>query len=275
MAVDHGIDVRRAREIVGTSSGAIAGSMIALAFDAYDLAALVAGADDFLGEDSRLLGARFRADLPATPPLPRMLRWQSPQSVLASCLDLCRGNMRAVVLRLLREGSFDLREHLAFLAERQWRDVRIPITICTAHARSGHRLTWTADGGSTLIDAVMASCTLPGIMSPIAIGGVPVVDGGVASPTSSDLLAGKGRPDLVLVVSPMSASGARTPAGRMTARFSQAALSRELRMYDADQTVVVVEADGALGHDIVDDPLHAPAPLELMRSTFLAAGLAA
>jgi NTE family protein len=52
-------------------------------------------------------------------------------------------------------------------------------------------------------DAVAASCAIPGVYRPVEIGGRRYVDGGVCSASSMDLLAGRGL-DLVICLNPLS-----------------------------------------------------------------------
>ncbi len=56
------------------------------------------------------------------------------------------------------------------------------------------------DTGWPLLDAVAASCAVPGVHPPITVGGRRLVDGGLRSPTDADLAAGC---DRVLVVAPV------------------------------------------------------------------------
>jgi NTE family protein len=61
---------------------------------------------------------------------------------------------------------------------------------------------------ATPAEAVAASCAIPGFFSPVMIGDVAYIDGGLHSPTNADLLAERGLDlDLVIVSSPMSISG--------------------------------------------------------------------
>jgi NTE family protein len=58
-------------------------------------------------------------------------------------------------------------------------------------------------------DAVAASCAIPGFYRPVKIGRRRYVDGGVCSASSADLLAGRGL-DLVICLNPLSGSAATT-----------------------------------------------------------------
>jgi NTE family protein len=80
-----------------------------------------------------------------------------------------------------------------------------PLWVCTVDYDTGRRVVFGRAGAppSTLADAVLASCAIPGWLAPRTIGGHRYVDGGIASVTSLDLLA---REDLdeVYVLAPMA-----------------------------------------------------------------------
>jgi NTE family protein len=64
---------------------------------------------------------------------------------------------------------------------------------------SGEVAVFTRCSGVALVDAVAASCAVPGVWPPVAIGGRRYMDGGTRSMTNADLAAGAER---VLVVVP-------------------------------------------------------------------------
>jgi NTE family protein len=67
-------------------------------------------------------------------------------------------------------------------------------------AQTGEMAVFTKDSGVSLVDAVAASCAVPGIWPPVSIGGRRYIDGGIRSATNADLAAGS---DRVLVVVPL------------------------------------------------------------------------
>jgi NTE family protein len=75
------------------------------------------------------------------------------------------------------------------------RDLRIP----AVDAVTGEVVIFTRDSGVTLVDAVAASCAVPGIWPPATIGDRRYVDGGVRSSTNADLAAGA---DQILLITP-------------------------------------------------------------------------
>lgn len=65
---------------------------------------------------------------------------------------------------------------------------------------AGEFVVFTADGGVGLVDAVAASCAVPGVWPPVTIDGHRYMDGGVRSPTNADLAADA---DVALVLTPV------------------------------------------------------------------------
>ncbi|HET6817407.1 MAG TPA: patatin-like phospholipase family protein [Mycobacteriales bacterium] len=97
---------------------------------------------------------------------------------------------------------------------------------------AGRRVAFGRPGApeSSLADAVVASCAIPGWYSPAVIGGRRYVDGGTCSPTSLDLLAREGL-DEVVVLAPMVSFDMDDPAtlvGRVERRFRRAMTKRVL-----------------------------------------------
>ena len=75
-----------------------------------------------------------------------------------------------------------------------------PVLIPVVDATSGARRVLDRHSGVALVDAVAASCAVPGVWPPVTIGGVRYIDGGVWSLANADLAAGH---DRVLVLAPI------------------------------------------------------------------------
>lgn len=73
------------------------------------------------------------------------------------------------------------------------------LALPAVDAETGEPVTFTRDSGVALVDAVAASCAVPGIWPPATIGGRRYIDGGVRSSTNADLAAGC---DRILVITP-------------------------------------------------------------------------
>ncbi|MFC5186084.1 patatin-like phospholipase family protein [Actinomadura harenae] len=75
-----------------------------------------------------------------------------------------------------------------------------PLVVPAVNATTGEPVIWTKDSGVPLVDAVAASCAVPGIWPPVTVGDVRYIDGGIRSMVNADLAAGFER---VLVVAPL------------------------------------------------------------------------
>jgi NTE family protein len=75
------------------------------------------------------------------------------------------------------------------------------LKIIAVDLETGQRAVFDRDSGVDLVDAVAASCAVPGAWPPVLINGRHYVDGGVQSATNADLAAGCAR---LLVVAPLT-----------------------------------------------------------------------
>ncbi|MCR8577635.1 patatin-like phospholipase family protein [Streptomyces sp. Isolate_219] len=78
------------------------------------------------------------------------------------------------------------------------------LVVTAVDAATGERTAFDDTSGVGLLDAVGASCAVPGIYPPVTIDGTRWIDGGVHSTANADLASGYGR---VVVVAPLAASG--------------------------------------------------------------------
>ncbi|NQX27756.1 patatin-like phospholipase family protein [Microbacteriaceae bacterium VKM Ac-2854] len=104
------------------------------------------------------------------------------------------------------------------LANHDWseRDLRIT-AVDTA---TGDLRVFDRHSGVDLVDAICASCAVPGVWPPVTIDGVRYMDGGIRSGSNADLAAGSA---WVLIVSPRPGTG--TPGIGTIAPPELAALS--------------------------------------------------
>jgi len=107
---------------------------------------------------------------------------------------------------------------------------------------SGPRVAFGHPGApaAALADAVMASCAIPGWYQPVVLHGVRYIDGGAASSTNIDLLAGHHLEE-VFVLAPMVSFALDAPHG-VTARLERAWRQRVTRR--ALREVAKVHAEG-------------------------------
>lgn len=83
-----------------------------------------------------------------------------------------------------------------------------PVRIVAVDAATGEHRVFGADDGVGLVDAVAASCAVPGVWPPVTIGDRRYIDGGVRSPVNVDVAAGC---DVVLVLAPSGDLGPVDP----------------------------------------------------------------
>lgn len=95
-------------------------------------------------------------------------------------------------------------ERWAVIAARLGPDASWPplqdIRIAAVDAASGERVMFSSGQGISLIDAVAASCAIPGIWPPASIGGRRYIDGATPSTANADLAAGY---DQVVIIIPI------------------------------------------------------------------------
>jgi NTE family protein len=183
-----GCDLAAADTVIGSSAGAVVGALLRTlpsldeplagqleAFDAGTELSVKVDADLLLNTVSEAVsGAR---DLPSA--LARI-----GAMALATPTVSEEERRRVIEARLPRHG---------------WPAARLLVTA--VDAEDGRLVTFDRDAGVGLVDAVTASCAVPGIWPPATIGGRRYIDGGSGSPTNAPLAAGHG---VVLVVAPFA-----------------------------------------------------------------------
>ncbi|MGD9482333.1 patatin-like phospholipase family protein [Streptomyces sp. TRM70308] len=128
----------------------------------------------------------------------------------------------------LRAGSVGEAERRAVMARRlpshTWPERRLLVTA--VDAASGELRCFGADDGADLVDAVAASCAVPGVWPPMTIDGRRWIDGGARSYANADLAEGH---DRVVVLAPISrglgpAPSVRAQAERLSASGARVAV---------------------------------------------------
>ncbi|MEV0373517.1 patatin-like phospholipase family protein [Streptomyces sp. NPDC050636] len=124
------------------------------------------------------------------------------------------------------------------------------LVITAVDAATGQRTGFDDTSGVGLVDAVTASCAVPGVFPPVTIDGSRWIDGGVHSSANVDLAAGYGR---VVVIAPMAVSG-----GPIAAPRTQGA-----RLASQGARVCVITPDraarSAFGRNVLDPAKRADA----------------
>ncbi|HEY1487581.1 MAG TPA: patatin-like phospholipase family protein [Micromonosporaceae bacterium] len=102
-----------------------------------------------------------------------------------------------------------------------------PMMLPAVDAATGEPVVFTKDSDVALVDAVAASCAVPGVWPPVTIAGRRYIDGGVRSSTNADLAAGHER---ILVIVP-SLEGQPDPFSHLDAEVAQLAPSEVAVIY--------------------------------------------
>jgi NTE family protein len=232
---DHGLDLAAADLIVGTSAGAIVGTQLATGVDPEERYAAQLRPPD--GEAAAGFGAGTMLRLG----LAAVAGGRDPQ------------RMRARVGRFaLRARTGSASERVAVIGRRlpvhEWPQRALRITAVDAH--TGEFVVLDRDSGVPLVEAVAASCAVPGVWAPVSTGGRSLVDGGLRSPTNADLAAGC---DQVVVLAPIVRA-----IGPMIGVGAQVA---ELRAQGARVALVSPDAEAlaAIGRNVLDPARRASA----------------
>ncbi len=252
LADETGWDPGSAEYLVGTSAGAMIAGLSASGVPPWLMVAHSAG-ENFetveatarrSGPASRSAGAEYQLHrgVPALGP-------GSWPLALASLARPYRYSPAAVIAGWLPQGLVSpepLKDTIRRVAGDGW-PAHPNLWIMACDYASGRRVAFgRADAPqASLADAVAASCAIPGFYRPVEIGARRYVDGGVASTSNLDVLAGRGL-DLVICLNPTSSLHApqnRALGERAAAVLRQASgrrLGREARKVRERGTEVVL-----------------------------------
>jgi NTE family protein len=222
--------------VVGTSAGAMIGALLAAGVPPWFMVAHSRGEsfEGLTGPDGRpaadadrAAGAAFRLHrgLPGIGPGSLRMAFTALSNPLRHTpLQLLAGWLPAGLV-----STEPLKEVVGRAVPDRW--VEHPnFWAVTCDYRTGRRVPFGREGAplACVADAVAASCAIPGFYRPVEIGGRRYVDGGVCSPSSVDLLAGRGL-DLVICLNPLSgAPGTSVDPREWPGAVSRGANSRRL-----------------------------------------------
>jgi NTE family protein len=200
---EAGPDLTEAADlVVGTSSGATTAAQVRSGIPAAELLALV------LSPPAQPAG-RNREQPPSLPMATVFERMRAIGAAATSAADLGRA-MGAFGLEsdaTLGPGAPQRRAMVAArLPRHEWPDRPMIVTALDAH--TGELAAFGRDSGVDLVDAVTASCTLPGLVPTHSINGTRYIDGGVRSTENADLAAGYAN---VVVLSPLGGRSQTAP----------------------------------------------------------------
>jgi NTE family protein len=230
---EEGVDLAAADLVIGTSAGSVVGAQVASGTDPRDRYPLQLA--DPGGEVAARMGPLGMA----------RLGW----AVLRTRDAAQAGRNLGRVALAARTVPASARRAViaARLPVHTWPERRLLITAVDVD--SGERTAFDRESGVDLVDAVTASCAVPGVWPPVPIGGRRYIDGGVRSPANADLAAGAER---VVILAPLIRG-----FGPITAVTRQAGeLRRRAR-------VALVQPDAAalraIGRNVLDPARRAPA----------------
>jgi NTE family protein len=140
----------------------------------------------------------------------------------------------------------------ARLPRHDWPDR--PLRLTAVDTQTGELRVFDRESGVSLIDAVAASCAVPGVWPPVTIGGRRYMDGGVRSADNADLAAGSGR---ITVISPLGYDS------RLPSPLPLPEVVGRLRAGGAEVTVIVPDqaSAAAMGANPLDPATRKPAAL--------------
>ena len=184
-----GADVTAADYVLGTSAGATVAAQLGSGLSLTELFERQTVPELQSAELSPDIGRVIELmesweKLPLEYPDPVELRREVGQRALA-VQTVPEAERRAVIAGRLPQHSWPSRRLAVVAVEASTGDVRV----------------FDKDSGADLVDAVTASCAIPGIWPPVTIGAGRYIDGGTRSAVNADLAAGYRR---VLILAPMA-----------------------------------------------------------------------
>jgi NTE family protein len=209
---EMGVDLGTADLVVGTSAGSIAGAQLRSGLGIADLYArqLEPPAGEQAAAISRTTALRFAL---------AALRARGDEAAF-------RRRLGHLAARAAERGRTPTEaERRATIAGRlpahDW--PAAPLVICAVDAASGDFRPFDRGAGVPLVDAVTASCAVPGVYPPARIAGHPYIDGGVRGALNADVAGGAERV-IALAPVPRGAGPVAGAQGELRGRFGRFAL---------------------------------------------------
>lgn len=232
-----GVDLANADLVVGTSAGSVVGAQLTSGLlTAQELYERQLG--DAAGEIAAKLGAGLIA------------RYAVAMARSRRDATAYRQRVGAMALAADTGAEAERREVLASrLVSHEWpADRRLVVTA--VDALSGEPADFDRESGAGLVDAVSASCAVPGVWPPVTVGGRRFIDGGVRSATNADLAAYYRR---VVVIAPIALGSGLVP--------SPSAQAARLREAGARVLLITPSAAArkAFGRNVLDPARRDPA----------------
>jgi|SRR5580704_1613720 NTE family protein len=237
----RGVQLSAADLLVGTSAGSVVGALLAWGADPAQLyeeqltpaagagqAGASTGVDTMRRRDMAIFGWA-------------MLRHRDP--------DRARARVGRMALAAPTGPEARRREVIAArVPSAQW--PARPLLVTAVDAVTGEFAVFTAASEVSLVDAVGASCAVPGVWPPVTMAGRRWIDGGIRSPANADLAAGYER---VVVLAPIT-RGLRAASAVATQAAALTRAGRAAAVVSPDQA-----AKAAIGRNVLDPARRAPA----------------
>ena len=170
--------------IAGVSAGAVVGAMYAYSMDGR-----------WIEEQFRKVMSSTKFDKMTSK---RILEYSRPYSLFGKLKKIFIDHIVAI-LSLHKSSIIDnkeLKNMLEFIIPaRTFKELQIPIKVVSTDISNGHNI--IMENGD-LIDALLRSCAIPGVMAPIIDGNKLIVDGGVGMPLPVPIL--KDKCDIIIAV---------------------------------------------------------------------------
>jgi NTE family protein len=231
----------------------------------------LASADGFIGTSAgSVVGAQLACDVPVETLLAAQLSPPAdakealrPYSQAAAdeqnrrLMNKVDGDLTAARRRIgafaLRSETVPLQERRAIIAARlpcsSWPRRWLGVVAVDVH--NGEPTLFHRGSDADFIDAVMASCAVPGVWPVVAIGGQQFMDGGIRSMTNADLALGASH---VVVLSPLGYSEGNPVSGHLRAEVA----CLQATGCQVDLIVPDEAALRALGDNVLDPARRAP-----------------
>ncbi|MEU6312012.1 patatin-like phospholipase family protein [Streptomyces sp. NPDC047014] len=231
-----GVDLSTAGLVVGTSAGSVVGAQLTSGLvTPQELYERQLG--DASGEPVAKLGAATIA------------RYALAMAGARGDGAAYRRRVGAMALAADTGQEAERREVLAArLVSHEWPARRLVVTA--VDALTGEPAAFDRESGAGLVDAVSASCAVPGVWPPVTVGGRRFIDGGIRSATNADLAAGY---DRVVIIAPITLGSRLVP--------SPAAQAAALRASGARVLLITPSATArkVFGRNVLDPSRRAPA----------------
>lgn len=228
---DTGVDVRGADVIIGTSAGSVVGAQISSGNELESL---------FASQLTPLEQSKER--MVALDPVQMMEAFGQAIADAGPDIKAIRGRIGTYALAAPTISEAERRVIIeGRLPARTWPQRRL--LIVAVDTETGEEYFMDRESGVSLVDAVAASCAVPGIWPPVTLAGRRYMDGGVRSATNADLARGY---DRILILNPLGANANYFGVGTAS---EAAALERE------GSQVLVIEPDAASTSAIGPNPL--------------------